>query len=42
MKNNIGSFSLIKKINTDDSNFILRVFEAYQKNQNEIENKNMK
>lgn len=37
--NLIEKINLIRKINTDDSNFIVRVFEAYQKNQNEIENK---
>lgn len=33
----IEKINLLKKINTDDSNFIVKVFEAYQKKQHELE-----
>ena len=38
-KNLIEKLEILKKINTDDSNFILKVFDAYQKNEAQIEQK---
>ena len=36
-KNLVENIQLIKGIKTDDSNFILKVFESYQKNKLQIE-----
>lgn len=41
MDNNLEEkISLIRKINTDDSNFIIKIYETYQKHQNNLENNN--
>lgn len=38
-KDLMEKIQILKEINTDDSNFILNIFEAYKKNKSEVERK---